>query len=49
MNKKDVYANIANVIKPTIMVLLEMLLFVGLYVLGEIYVPLSKLRTMEFY
>ncbi len=49
MEKKDCYANIPSVIKPTLIVLVEMLIFVGLYVVGDIYMPLSTLRTVEFY
>ena len=45
MEKINAYANIPSVLKPTTKTVLEMVLFASLYLLGDAYIPLSKLRT----
>jgi hypothetical protein len=45
MEQKNSYANIPSVLKITAKTTFEMVLFASLYLLGDVYMPLSKLRT----
>ena len=45
MENRDVYANIPSVLKATGKVALEVVLYLTLYMVGDIFVPLSSLKT----
>ena len=49
MNEEEVYVNIPSVVKIVGVTFMETLLFLSIYMIGDIYAPLSLLRNPEFY
>lgn len=49
MNEEEVYTKIPNVFKIVGVTFMETMLFLALYMIGDIYAPLSLLRNPEFY